>query len=80
MANDANLTVPRIPDDEPSEGGPDTTLEAEPKSGSIKGTVDPSANAGVKAPLCTRFYRVNGAAGELWYKVGAADTNWTKVV
>jgi hypothetical protein len=43
------------------------------------GTADPSAGAGVAGPLCAQYSRTNGAAGELWFKTGAADTAWTKV-
>lgn len=44
------------------------------------GSADPSAGAGVAAPLASHFMRQNGVVGELWVKTGAADTAWTKVV
>ncbi len=46
----------------------------------IRGTADPSAGAGVAAGLCSFYCRTNGAAGELWFKTGAANTAWTKLV
>lgn len=46
----------------------------------IRGTADPSAGAGVAAGLCSLYCRTNGAAGELWFKTGAADTAWSKIV
>jgi len=46
----------------------------------IRGTADPSAAAGVAAALCSLYCRTNGAAGELWYKTGAANTAWTKII
>ena len=42
------------------------------------GTVDPSAAAGVAAPIASTFRRDNAGTGELWLKTGAADTAWTK--
>jgi hypothetical protein len=46
----------------------------------IRGTADPSAAAGVAAALCSVYMRTNAAVGELWFKTGAADTAWTKIV
>ena len=39
------------------------------------GTVDPSAGAGVAAPVGSIYLR-DGAAGELWQKTAAPDTGW----
>lgn len=40
-------------------------------------TSDPSAGAGVPAPISSVGLRDNSGAGELWLKTGAADTAWT---
>jgi hypothetical protein len=40
-------------------------------------TVDPTAGAGVAAPVGSIGVRANAGAGEGWFKVGAADTAWT---
>ena len=42
------------------------------------GTADPSAGAGVSAPVSALYHRNNAGVGELWVKTGAADTAWTK--
>jgi hypothetical protein len=43
------------------------------------GTVDPSAAAGVAAPIASTFRRDNAGTGELWLKTGASDVAWTKL-
>jgi hypothetical protein len=43
------------------------------------GTADPSAAGGVVAPAGSFYSRLNGAAGELWFKTGASDTSWSKL-
>jgi hypothetical protein len=45
----------------------------------LTGPDDPSAGAGVAASLASTYHRNTGTAGELWVKVGGADTNWQKV-
>ena len=45
----------------------------------ITGSADPSAGAGVAAPIATIYARNTGTAGTLWVKTGAADTAWTLV-
>jgi hypothetical protein len=47
---------------------------------SIAGTDDPSAGAGIPAPILSTYRRDNAGTGELWFKTGAADTDWTQVV
>lgn len=42
-------------------------------------TVDPSAGAGVAAPIGSYGTRDNAGVGEFWFKYGAADTNWSNV-
>jgi hypothetical protein len=44
------------------------------------GTADPSAGAGVTANILSTYRRDNTGTGELWFKTGAADTDWTQVV
>jgi hypothetical protein len=46
----------------------------------LAGTDDPSAGAGIAAPLLSTYRRDNAGTGELWFKVGAADTDWSQVV
>jgi hypothetical protein len=46
----------------------------------LGGTADPSAGAGVEGPLLSTYRRDNAGTGELWFKVGAADTDWSQVV
>lgn len=43
-----------------------------------RGTVDPSAGAGVTAPLGAIYQRANGSAGEIWIKTSTPDTGWQK--
>lgn len=45
-------------------------------SAQLNGGPDPSAGAGVNAPLGSLYQRWNG---QLWTKTGAADTAWTQV-
>lgn len=42
-------------------------------------TVDPSAGAGVAAPISTIALRENAGAGELWRKYGSGDTDWETI-
>jgi hypothetical protein len=44
----------------------------------LAGTVDPSAAAGVAAEEGSIYMRYGAAAGQIWYKTGAADTAWTQ--
>jgi hypothetical protein len=46
----------------------------------LAGTVDPSAGAGVAANLLSTYRRDNAGTGELWFKVGALDTDWSQVI
>jgi hypothetical protein len=46
----------------------------------LRGTADPSAGGGVAAAIGTMYRRDNAGTGELWFKTGAADTDWTQVV
>ena len=41
-------------------------------------TVDPSAGAGLAAPVGSIGVRDNSSVGELWLKYGSADTAWIK--
>jgi len=41
-------------------------------------TADPSAGAGIAAPIGSIASRDNGGVGELWQKQGAADVAWAK--
>jgi hypothetical protein len=43
------------------------------------GTADPSAGAGVAAPIGATYRRNNSGAGELWFKTAAGATAWTRV-
>lgn len=43
----------------------------------LEGTVDPSAGAGVAAPVGSQYLRNNGGVGEFWLKTGAANVAWT---
>lgn len=45
----------------------------------VSGTADPSAGGGVAAPEGSLYMRYVAAAGEVWYKSGAADTAWTQL-
>ena len=45
----------------------------------LVGTVDPSTGAGVAAPIGALYLRNASGAGQLWLKVGASDTSWTRV-
>jgi len=45
----------------------------------ITGSEDPSAGAGVAAPIGTIYARNTGTAGTLWLKTTAADTSWKLV-
>jgi len=42
----------------------------------LAGTVDPSAGGGVAAPEGSLYQRYGAGAGEVWMKMGAADTTW----
>lgn len=42
----------------------------------LTGSVDPSADAGVVAPIGTLYARNTGTAGTLWIKAGATATDW----
>ena len=42
-------------------------------------TVDPSAGAGIVAPIGSVIVRDNAGAGQLWLKTGAANTAWSEV-
>jgi hypothetical protein len=46
----------------------------------LAGTADPSSGAGVTANILSTYRRDNAGTGELWFKTGAADTDWTQVV
>lgn len=48
--------------------------------GLLAGSADPSAGAGVAATLGYVYARVNGSTGELWIKIGVADTDWVQAV
>jgi len=41
------------------------------------GATDPSAGAGIAAPVSSIGMRNNAGVGELWVKTGAVDTAWT---
>jgi hypothetical protein len=43
----------------------------------LSGTVDPTAGGGVPAPLGSVYCRNVAAAGQVFLKTGAADTDWT---
>lgn len=43
-------------------------------------SVDPSAGAGVAAPIGSVAVRDNAGVGEAWFKAGAADTVWTNIL
>lgn len=43
-------------------------------------TVDPSAGAGVAAPVGSYGARDNAGSGELWFKYGVADTDWSNIL
>lgn len=43
-------------------------------------SVDPSAGAGVAAPVGSVAVRDNAGVGEAWFKAGAADTVWTNIL
>ena len=43
-------------------------------------TVDPSAGAGIAAPIGSVGVRDNAGVGEAWFKAGAADTVWTNIL
>jgi hypothetical protein len=45
----------------------------------LAGTVDPSAGGGVAAPEGSIYLRYVGAAGETWYKQGAANAAWVQI-
>jgi hypothetical protein len=45
----------------------------------IAGTADPSAGGGRAAPEGSTYMRYVAGAGELWVKVGAANTAWQKI-
>lgn len=45
----------------------------------LSGSADPSAGAGVAAPLSSMYLRT-GATAELWRKTGGANTAWTLIV
>jgi hypothetical protein len=51
-------------------------LHEHPLGWIITGSVDPSAGAGVAAPIGTIYSRNTGSAGTLFVKAGAADTSW----
>jgi hypothetical protein len=42
----------------------------------LAGTADPSAGGGVAAPEGSTYQRFVATAGEVWTKIGAADTAW----
>lgn len=42
----------------------------------LEGTADPSAGAGVAAPISSLYSRNNAGTGETWQKTGAAATAW----
>ena len=44
-----------------------------------RGTVSPTAGAGIASPVGSLYLRDNAGAGELWFKTGAGDTAWTRV-
>jgi hypothetical protein len=46
----------------------------------LVGTADPSAGAGVAANIGSQYTRDNAGTGELWFKTGAADTDWSQIV
>lgn len=46
----------------------------------LAGTADPSAGAGVAANIGSQYTRDNAGTGELWFKTGAADTDWTQMI
>jgi hypothetical protein len=41
------------------------------------GTTDPSAGAGIQAPIASLGMRNNAGVGQLWIKTGAANAAWT---
>jgi len=43
-------------------------------------TVDPSAGAGIAAPVGSIGMRNNGGIGEHWLKIGSADTAWVNML
>lgn len=43
----------------------------------LAGTVDPSAGAGISAPVGSVYYRQNGTEGSQYTKNGSADTAWS---
>lgn len=43
-------------------------------------TVDPTAGAGVAAPIGSIGVRDNAGSGEVWVKIGAADTAWSNAL
>jgi hypothetical protein len=43
-------------------------------------TVDPSAGAGIVAPIGSVGVRDNGGSGEMWLKTAAANTGWSNVL
>ncbi len=43
-------------------------------------TVDPTAGAGIAAPIGSLGQRSNAGVGESWFKVGAANTAWTNIL
>jgi hypothetical protein len=43
------------------------------------GSVDPSAGGGIGGEVGSVYTRVDAGSGELWFKTGAADTDWTKL-
>jgi len=43
-------------------------------------SVNPSAGAGIAAPVGSIGFRNNSSAGETWVKIGAADTAWVDVL
>ncbi len=43
-------------------------------------TVDPTAGAGVAAPIGSIALRDNGVSGEFWFKYDSLDTEWTNVL
>jgi len=42
----------------------------------LEGTIDPSAGAGIAAPVGSLYLRNSAGVGEAWQKIGAADTAW----
>lgn len=46
----------------------------------IAGTLDPTAGAGVAADPGSIYARNNAGVGQLWLKLGTADTAWTEVI